>query len=191
MSRKTPLASRSLEYRAPETPTFLKALQAQVASSQRYTPAAPRGELDSLVASSSSSSTGKRKPDAEEDGWDSDDAMHGATVVVLREGKHVSRDEAVRIKQQQDRVGEVKKQKAQNIAGAASAPSKKRRAPIDSAQADQSNGTASSNNKAGPLDDVKQLIAQHRPTPMAKSTKSPAKKRKPPGSGLSFTLDDE
>lgn len=190
MSRKGNLASRSLEYRAPETPAFLKALQAQVSTS-RYTSNSHRDELDDLVTSSSTS--GRRKadqPGEEEEGLDSDDEINGAQVVVLKEGKHVSRDEAVRLKQQQQ---ETRKEKLQNIAGSAGGATKKRRLPIDAEE--KGSTRTDSKDKANPLDDVKQLIQKQRNPPSSPSTKEKPAKQKPkkakPGKGLSFNFDDE
>ncbi|CBQ68759.1 conserved hypothetical protein [Sporisorium reilianum SRZ2] len=181
-ARKPSLASRSLQYHAPEPPAFLQKLQAQVAASERYASASTRDELDVLVASSSA---GKRKVDddseGEVEGLDSDDEMHGAQVVVLSAGKHVSRDEALRIKTHDRERGE---KKAQNIADPATRRTKKKRLPIASPD-DKAPQTAHPN--ASALDDVKLLIRQQR-TPS-----KPAKKlcKTKPGSGLSFTFDDD
>lgn len=136
--RKGNLASRSLEYQAPETPNFLKALKAQVASSDRYSSSKsrPSDELDSFVTSTTSSS-GKRKArdEDEDEDLDSEDEMRGAQVVVLKNGKHLSHEEALRLKtaskgQPEERVDEGKK-KEQNIASTSSgAGARKRRGPI-------------------------------------------------------------
>ncbi|TKY89080.1 hypothetical protein EX895_001611 [Sporisorium graminicola] len=205
--RKGNLASRSLEYRAPDTPKFLKALQAQVSSSSRYGSASHRDELDSLVASSSSSAGKGRPQDGDGDGIDSDDEIHGAQVVVLKEGKHISHDEAVRLKQQQQRdEPPAKEQPAQNIADAtAVGVTKKRRLPVDLSNNDDTHKTirttSSSSAKPNPLDDVKRLIQQQRnpppPPSPSPSTKDKPNKQKPkkvkpgkPGKGLSFNFDE-
>ncbi|SJX64401.1 uncharacterized protein SRS1_15042 [Sporisorium reilianum f. sp. reilianum] len=182
-ARKPSLASRSLQYHAPEPPAFLQKLQAQVAASERYASASTRDELDVLVASSSSS---KRKVDDDGEGEggegvDSDDEMHGAQVVVLSAGKHVSHDEALRIKTHDRERGE---KKAQNIADPATRRTKKKRLPIASPD-DKAPQTADP--KSSALDDVKLLIRQQR-TP-SKPAKKPRKTK--PGSGLSFTFDDD
>lgn len=187
--RKGSLASRSLEYRAPEVPNFLKALKAQVASSERYFSSASSSrhtdELDSLVTSTSASGKRKARDDEEGDGLDSEDEMNGAQVVVLKDGKHLSHDEALRIKRTQihsePSSAATEKPAAgrnQNIAGSGSAVSaKKRRDPIGDAvepKADVSisslldrstEAKANSQSKdagKGALDDVKQLIRQDR-----------------------------
>ncbi|KAJ1576289.1 hypothetical protein NDA14_007387 [Ustilago hordei] len=146
--RKGNLASRSLEYQAPETPNFLKALKAQVASSDRYstsTKQRPSDQLDSFVISTSSAAVKRKAREEEEDeGLDSEDEMRGAQVVVLKDGKHLSHDEALQLKTaskgQPEEQKEGAKGKDQNIASTASAlGARKRRGPIGEA-ADESKG---------------------------------------------------
>ncbi|SPO27958.1 uncharacterized protein UTRI_05101 [Ustilago trichophora] len=187
-SRKGNLASRSLEYRAPEVPSFLKALKAQVASSDRYSSSSSskRGgdELDSFVTSTSS---GKRKAHDDEDGedvgLDSDDEMNGAQVVVLKDGKHLSHSEALQHKKTKAAASNATSSlsensaagKAQNIAASASAtPSKRRRDPIGAPSSEPSHLSVDSiinrptsqkikvGSAKGTLEDVKQLIRQDR-----------------------------
>ncbi|GAC98185.1 indoleamine 2,3-dioxygenase [Pseudozyma hubeiensis SY62] len=217
MSRKGNLSSRSLQYTAPSTPNFLKALKAQVATSERYntTTDRPRDELDSLVTStSSSSSSGKRRKrddNQEDEGLDSEDEMNGAQVVVLKEGKHLSHDEALMLKQSATATTrssqEEAKRPTQNIASSNSADAKaKRRKPIgvqDEAQTDASlipilDETASKKRTADPLADVKQLIRQSRPHPKHKQQDKPRAKqaqtkklKAQSGKGLSFNFDDD
>lgn len=203
--RKGNLAPRSLEYRAPEVPNFLKALKAQVASSERYSSSSSRAggdELDSFVTSTSSSSSGKRKArhDDEDDATlDSEDEMNGAQVVVLKDGKHLSHQEALAIKASQAQEEETSAAqgsssagKAQNIASTGSSGgSKKRRGPIGVHEEDKakeasisalieekppSDKEAGSAKKAGSgLDDVKKMIRKEREarapaSPKAKET---------------------
>lgn len=215
--RKGSLASRSLEYRAPETPNFLKALKAQVASSDRYAPASRRGgaELDSFVTSTSS---GKRKAQDDEEGLDSEDEMNGAQVVVLKDGKHLSHQEAMEIKK--GAAAQVptsppwsSKDKAQNIASTGSGVSKRRREAVNVPRSEQKEASISAiveeknekdgGGKIGGLEDVKQLIRQDRESRAPPKAKEPTKedKRKEKnaqarklkaksGKGLSFDLDD-
>ncbi|PWZ01173.1 hypothetical protein BCV70DRAFT_205756 [Testicularia cyperi] len=88
--------SRSLEYTAPETPNFLRALKAQVASSPRYSQASSsakngrKDELDSLLSSGSGAQSESQRSDNLDTGLDSDDEWHGAQIVVLKEGKHLT-----------------------------------------------------------------------------------------------------
>ncbi|KAJ9474719.1 Indoleamine 2,3-dioxygenase [Pseudozyma hubeiensis] len=216
MSRQGRLNSRSLQYTAPSTPNFLKALKAQVATSERYntTTDRPRDELDSLVtATSSSSSNGKRRKldDDQDEGLDSEDEMNGAQVVVLKHGKHLSHNEALLLKQSATATTQPGKEEAkrptQSIASSNSADAKtKRRKPLgvqDEAQSDASlnsilDETDSKKRTADPLDDVKQLIRQSRPTPKHKqqdktrAKQAQTKKLKAQsGKGLSFNFDDE
>ncbi|SAM83928.1 uncharacterized protein UBRO_06237 [Ustilago bromivora] len=150
--RKGNLASRSLEYQAPETPNFLKALKAQVASSDRYstsTKQQPSDKLDSFVISTSSAAVKRKAREEDEDededeGLDSEDEMRGAQVVVLKDGKHLSHDEALQLKTaskgQPEEQKEGAKGKVQNIASTGSAlGARKRRGPIGEA-ADESKG---------------------------------------------------
>ncbi|KAJ1020424.1 hypothetical protein NDA13_005742 [Ustilago tritici] len=147
-ARKGNLASRSLEYQTPETPNFLKALKAQVASSDRYstsTKQRPSDELDSFVISTSSAAVKRKAREEDEDeGLDSEDEMRGAQVVVLKDGKHLSHDEALQLKTaskgQPEEQKEGAKGKDQNIASTGSAlGARKRRGPIGEA-ADESKG---------------------------------------------------
>ncbi|KAJ1019040.1 hypothetical protein NDA18_006191 [Ustilago nuda] len=146
--RKGNLASRSLEYQAPETPNFLKALKAQVASSDRYstsTKQRPSDQLDSFVISTSSAAVKRKaREEEEDDGLDSEDEMRGAQVVVLKDGKHLSHDEALQLKtaskSQPEEQKEGAKGKDQNIASTASSlGARKRRGPIAEAE-DESKG---------------------------------------------------
>ncbi|SOV05758.1 uncharacterized protein UDID_06237 [Ustilago sp. UG-2017a] len=148
--RKGNLASRSLEYQAPETPNFLKALKAQVASSDRYstsTKQRPSDELDSFVISTCSAAVKRKAREEDEDedeGLDSEDEMRGAQVVVLKDGKHLSHDEALQLKTaskgQPEEQKEGAKEKDQNIASTGSAlGARKTRGPIGEA-ADESKG---------------------------------------------------
>ncbi|SPO28851.1 uncharacterized protein UTRI_05101_B [Ustilago trichophora] len=192
--RKGNLASRSLEYRAPEVPSFLKALKAQVACSERYSSSSSsssqRGgdELESFVKLTSS---GKRKALDDEDdqdaGLDSEDEMNGAQVVVLKDGKHLSHTEALQLKTTspalpRNSAGE----KPQNIAASASAtPSKRRRPPIqphltlDSIINTPTSTKPKVETAKSSLEDVKQLIRQDRQarSPPTSSTKQDKKEK--------------
>ncbi|SNX86302.1 uncharacterized protein MEPE_05011 [Melanopsichium pennsylvanicum] len=135
--RKGNLASRSLQYNAPETPNFLKALKAHVASSDRYasTSSLHRShgdDLDDFVTSSNKSSTKRKAQDDEQDEeivLDSDDELRGATVVVVKDGKHLSHEQALQLKKVQhdrqknhDSVSSNRStERTQNIAGSGSA----------------------------------------------------------------------
>lgn len=189
--RKGNLASRSLEYRAPEVPNFLKTLKAQVASSDRYARPTSTGgdQLDSFV--SSTSSAGKRKArDDEQDqdhDLDSEDEMNGAQVVVLKDGKHLSHDEALNIKaalakqEQAASASSHADSKPQNIATSGGPAKKKRDAvAVSDGQKHVSISSiveASARQKGGKkestaLEDVKQLIKKHREARATHNTKA-------------------
>lgn len=154
--RKGNLASRSLEYHAPPVPSFLRALQAQVSASDRYSSSGSAvskthsDQLDSLVSATSSSDSNprstKRKIGSDDqqqqcEELDSDDEMNGAQVVVLKHGKHLSHDQALQLKKQAAQTSTQPLSlststpptgQEQNIAAmAVGGPSKKRRTPLD------------------------------------------------------------
>lgn len=201
MSRKPGLVSRSLEYRAPETPRFLQALEAQVGSNSRYASCDSRDQLDSLVASCSARER-KRATlhDKDDQDLDSEDELLGAQVVVLKPGKHLSRDEAIRLKTSAPQP-ESRTAQTHHIAVVSSSPgtntaatsSKRRRIPIDSVDHAPHNAT-------DPLDHVKQLIRSpsknsnsnpKQDTRKPKANTLPNKPKPQPGKGLSFSFDDD
>lgn len=194
--RKGNLASRSLTYTAPPTPSFLRALQAQVSSNPRSS-TRPSDELDSLVTiTTSSSRDGKRKLIDNEEELDSDDEINGAQVVVLKDGKHLTHEQALEARRGEKVAapptastrdnGEGKRQ---SIAGS-TAPVKKRRAAIatDKEEEDVSIGTildtpsptsTKPRSSGSNLDDVKQLIrAERQSHPQAKEVKEKTKQQK-------------
>ncbi|ETS64587.1 hypothetical protein PaG_01055 [Moesziomyces aphidis] len=215
--RKGSLASRSLEYRAPEVPSFLKALKAQVSESDRYSRKRPNDELDSLVSSASSASKRKACDEDETGDLDSDDELRGAQVVVLKDGKHLSQQQALEAKADLAQKSPAPSNSSQNIASSASNSSalKRRRQPVTGGAASDSVSTAldphslQEGAKRGDtsLDHVKQLIREDRQAKAStnhtpkQDTNTKEGKRKlknaearklkaKSGKGLSFDLDD-
>ncbi|KAN0062038.1 hypothetical protein ACQY0O_006033 [Thecaphora frezii] len=105
-----PKQLRNLSYQAPETPSFLRALKAQVASPHSHRLAAPHakpsdsrsgadGTLDGLL--STRTSTGHAAQQTLPDADSEDDDLSFAQVVVLKQGKHLSKEEAQQARQHQ------------------------------------------------------------------------------------------
>lgn len=87
--------SRQLAYEAPPVPSFLQKLHSQVNQNRGSINDKRAGnrqeetsEFDSLLGIGSSSGKDTRPEEEEEDEFD------GAQVVVLKEGKHLSKEEA-------------------------------------------------------------------------------------------------
>lgn len=203
------LASRHLAYAPPPVPSFLQKLHSQVNQSRGNIndkrgrrgddddEAAP-SEFDDLLGIGSSSKSAKREPnskggdlsDEEEDEWD------GAQVVVLKEGRHLSKEEASK-----DRRGELSvcsrlalvltrsrltaEDEATSAVGAQDgAVAVPQAAPSSSAanRAKAASTSTSVGKKSNDLDDLKKLISSRKDAKEAKgddmSEEAAKKKRK-------------
>lgn len=87
--------AKSLSYQTQAVPSFLKALHSQVNGPRNYKDQGEGGggdELDDLVGCGSG---GIRRGDSFQE---EEDEFEGAQIVVLKDGKHLSREEALREK---------------------------------------------------------------------------------------------
>lgn len=190
----------------------MKALKAQVSESERYSRKRPNDELDSLVASASSASKRKARDADDDEGLDSDDELRGAQVVVLKDGKHLSQQQALEAKAVQ-RIP-ASSSSTQNISSASTTSAlKRRRQPIaDEALSDSVSSAKAphiaegGNGGDASLNHVKQLIHERHSRPIddeiprndthtkenkRKAKNAEARKLKAKsGKGLSFELDD-
>lgn len=90
------LKARSLQYTAPETPNFLRALKAQVSVNDRAKygqPATPKDQLSSLLSSSTTADGDERRESS-----DDDDGDDGAQIVVLNDKRHLTAEQAQQAK---------------------------------------------------------------------------------------------
>lgn len=101
------LASRQLAYAPPPVPSFLQKLHSQVNQSRGNIndkrggsrrdddDEGPSSEFDDLLGvGGASSKNAKRDRDDKGEGSEEEDEWDGAQVVVLKEGRHLSKEEA-------------------------------------------------------------------------------------------------
>lgn len=91
--------AKNLTYQTQQVPSFLRALHSQVNGSRNYKDQQNQSagdELDDLVGigSSSGSRTDRdREGEFGKEDIDDEDEFEGAQIVVLKDGKHLSREE--------------------------------------------------------------------------------------------------
>ena len=212
--------ARSLSYQAPETPSFLRALKAQVAGSTNAKRSRGNDEFDELLAGG-----GGDRLDANDinDDDDDDDDLAGAQIVVLKEGKHLTKEEMHAVRIQQRKQPADSQPASESIAQAGSAPSQRRKRPVDGLAADDDDdgqrATTSimhdalekpdnkrvKSSSGTNLEDVKQLLREEREKKervkqaaeerkykkKQEKNKAARAEKKKSGKGLSFSFDDE
>lgn len=102
LSMPPKFTSRQLAYEAPPVPSFLQKLHSQVNQSRGNINDKRSGgrqeetsEFDSLLGIGPSTSNREGKSSRAKE--DEEDEFDGAQIVVLKEGKHLSKEEAYRI----------------------------------------------------------------------------------------------
>ncbi|WFD22911.1 hypothetical protein MEQU1_001590 [Malassezia equina] len=187
-----PLSARekkSLTY-TQETPSFLRQLHAQVRGThfedtserERKQGADVEDPLLDWMAPGAKR-TGDRA-DRERDEYDSDDDLAHAQVVVLKEGKHLTKEDYDRMKSQDASTSpssDPSQQPTQPVAEAGAA-----------AQLRKSTSRIAEPKQAKVMQDAKKWIHSKRSELRDAAPKHSKKtKKRPPGTGLSFSMEEE